>query len=164
MPNVKQSSIIAAPQADLFALAQDYDVRLEWDSFSRSLVFHDGATEAAAGVRASGRAWNGLTMEVEYIIVRPPDVAAMKMTRGPFFFASFSGSWRFEALGRTATRVVFNYHFTTPWKHLRPIADAIVRVLLTYEVKRRLRDLERAAEDTDILARLVARRGPTKHS
>lgn len=160
MPNIKCHRVIQAAQADLFALAQDYGVRLEWDAFSRRLVFLDGAKQAAVGVRAWGRAWNGLTMVVEYITVNPPNVAAMQMVRGPFFFARFSGSWKFTALGPNKTRVTFNYHFTTPWKYLRPFLDAVLHRVLSWEMERRLRDLQRSAEETDILGRVTTFRIP----
>lgn len=155
MPNVVCQTIIRAAQADVFAIAQDYGVRLEWDTFSRRLEFHDGATQAAIGVRASGRAWNGLQMEVEYITVSPPAVAAMRMIRGPFFFAAFCGSWRFKRLTECATEVAFNYHCTTPWTTLRPLVDRVIWVVLKLEITRRLRDLKNAAEQTDILSRVT---------
>ena len=160
MPNIKCTRIIFAPQADLFAIAQDYGVRLEWDSFSREMVFLDGARQAAPGVRAWGRSRNGLAMEVEYITVNPPTVAAMRMIRGPRFFSQFSGSWKFKALGPDETLATFNYHFTTPWKHLRPIVDLALSYLLSREMDRRLHDLRRAAEKTDILRRVTAFRDP----
>src|SRR5579872_6013221 len=96
MQTVEDSILIAAPPEPLFALAQDYALRLQWDPFLREMKFLDGATEAAAGVRVWVRAWNGLTMEVEYVTVKPPHVVAMKMRRGPWIFERFVGSWRFE--------------------------------------------------------------------
>ena len=154
MPNVTCQTIIQAPQADVFAIAQDYGVRLEWDTFSRSLAFKDGATRAAAGVRATGRAWNGIYMEVEYLIVTPPTVAAMTMIHGPFFFATFSGSWQFKKLSESTTEVIFKYHYITPWAALRPLIDSVIGFVLTREINRRLRDLKHAAEQTDILDRV----------
>lgn len=155
MPNVICQTIIRAAQADVFAIAQDYGVRLEWDTFSRRLEFHNGATQAAVGVRASGRAWNGVQMEVEYITVSPPAVAAMRMIRGPFFFATFCGSWRFKRMAERATEVTFKYHYTTPWKAFRPLVDRVIGVVLKFEIERRLRDLKYATEQTDILSRVT---------
>ncbi len=160
MPNVKCRRVIHVAPADLFALAQDYGVRLEWDTFSRRLVFLDGAQQAAPGVRARGQAWNGLTMTVEYITVSPPSVAAMKMLHGPFFFSSFSGSWTFKPLGASDTIVTFNYHFATPWKWPSPVIDFVLGRVLLWEMRRRLKALQWAAEKTDILKRVSTFRTP----
>jgi len=60
MPVVESSGEIRAPREALFALTQDYYVRLEWDPFLRGLRFLDGATAPAPGVRVWVRAHNGL--------------------------------------------------------------------------------------------------------
>ena len=92
MPVVEASIVIRAPQDSLFALAQDYGLRLEWDPFLREMQFLDGATEAAPGGRVRVRSRRGLTMTVEYTTLQPPDRVAVKMVEGPFFFARFGGA------------------------------------------------------------------------
>jgi hypothetical protein len=95
---------IRAPRGALFDLAQDYYVRTEWDPFLREMRFLDGATEAAPGVRVRVRAKNGLSMEVEYVTVARPERVAVRITRGPFFFENFAGSWLFQDAGGGVTR------------------------------------------------------------
>jgi hypothetical protein len=97
MPVVESSVEIRASREALFALTQDYYVRLEWDPFLRDLRFLDGATGPAPGVRVWVRARNGLSMLVEYVTVAPPERVAVKLVRGPFFFESFAGAWVFHA-------------------------------------------------------------------
>ncbi len=81
MPVVERTVEIRAPQGALFDLTQDYYLRTEWDPFVRELRFLDGATEAAPGVRVLVRAWNRLSMEVEYVTVQRPDRVAVRITR-----------------------------------------------------------------------------------
>jgi len=154
MPVVESSIEIAAGQADLFDLAQDYALRLEWDPFVRSLSFRDGAEQSAAGVRVSVRAKNGLSMEVVFVTFDRPRSVAMKMTDGPSFFKHFAGSWRFDAIDEARTRVTFKYNFETRWRVLRPLFNPIIDRRFARDIEARLAGLKRAAEDTDILERL----------
>lgn len=93
-------------------------------------------------------------MEVEYISVNPPDVAAMKMIKGPFFLRKFSGSWKFDYRGDKATLVTFNYHFQTKWAILSPLIDPIITFVFRRDVLRRLGDLKYAIECTDLPKRV----------
>ena len=156
MPIVEGSVLIAAPREGLFALSQDYALRKEWDPFVRELKFRGGATEAAVGVRVWVRAWTGLTMEVEYVSVNPPDAVAMKMLRGPFFFEKFAGTWLFRPAPGGLTQVIFRYSFATRWPWLRWVIDPPVRAVFRRDIRARLHGLKRAAEQTDILDRLGA--------
>jgi ribosome-associated toxin RatA of RatAB toxin-antitoxin module len=160
MPTIAADLEIDAPHAELFALAQDYDLRLRWDPFLKSMKFLGGATEAAVGVRVWVRAHNGLTMEVEYITVNPPDQVAMKMTRGPWLFRQFSGAWLFKELAERRTRVVFRYNFATRPRLAAPVVEPIVARVLTRDMRLRLEGLKRSAETTDILAELRGRGAP----
>jgi ribosome-associated toxin RatA of RatAB toxin-antitoxin module len=155
MATVEDSIQIAAPPDALFALAQDYALRLKWDPFLRAMRFLDGATEAAPGVRVWVRAWNGLTMEVKYVTVKPPHVVAMKMRRGPWLFDQFAGSWRFEKAADDTTTVIFRYAFTTRLPWLRWFVDPIVRWLFRRDIRTRLRGLKDGAERNGLLERLM---------
>jgi ribosome-associated toxin RatA of RatAB toxin-antitoxin module len=156
VPIVEDTVLIAAPPDALFALSQDYALRLEWDPFLRELKFLDGATEAAVGVRVWVRAWTGLTMEVEYVSVNPPHTVAMKMLRGPRLFRQFAGTWMFRPHPSGRTEVVFRYAFTTRWRWLHWLLDPLIRVVFRRDIRGRLRGLKRAAEKTDVLRRLGA--------
>ena len=133
------------PEA-LFALTQDYGRRLEWDPFLRSAELVGGATQAGPGVRAWCVAHNGLGMETEYVSFTPPKVAAVKMTRGPWFIGGFAGSWRFlpEADGRT--RVVFRYSVQARPRWLQPLLNPVLVRVFSREVRKRLEGLRSFVE------------------
>jgi hypothetical protein len=61
-------------------------------------------------------------METEYVSFEPPNVAAVRMTRGPFFIKAFAASWRFSDAG-DATRVSFKYFLDLrrPFGFLMPL-------------------------------------------
>lgn len=154
MPVVERTVEIRAPQGALFDLTQDYYLRTEWDPFVRELRFLDGATVAAPGVRVLVRAWNRLSIEVEYVTVQRPERVAVRITRGPFFFANFAGSWLFQRAGEGVTRVVFRYSFRTRWSWLRPVLDPVISAAFGRDIAARVRALKHAAEETDILGRV----------
>jgi ribosome-associated toxin RatA of RatAB toxin-antitoxin module len=157
MPIVQDSLLIDAPQEPLFRLTQDYGLRLRWDPFLREMKFLDGATTAAVGVRTWVRAWNGLTMETVYTTISCPSVVAMKMTRGPFVFTQFAGSWRLEPdpSGQTSkVKVTFRYSFTTRWPWLRGVLDPLIQYVFLRDIQARLEGLRRGAELSGLLAEL----------
>ena len=155
MPQIKASIIVETPQQAVYELAQDYDRRLDWDPFTRSMQFLRGATAPAPGIRVRGRSWHGLSMEVVYISVKPPEQAAMRMTKGPFFFSVFAGSWRFEPLKERRTRLTFKYTFKTRWHRLRWLLDPVIRFVFQRDVHARLLALKRHAESDQLRMRSV---------
>ena len=146
MPIVQESLLIRAPQQQLFDLAQDYGLRLKWDPFLRDMRFLDDAREAAVGVRVWVRAWTRMTMVVEYIGLKRPDMVAMKMLEGPALFRQFAGSWRFLPHADGSTEVIFRYHFETRWPRLRRLLDPAVAWVFGRDIRKRLRGLKRGAE------------------
>lgn len=154
MPIVESAIAISAPRDKLFALAQDYGLRLRWDPFLREQRFRHGADRPAVGVRVWVKARNGLTMEVEYVTFQAPEYVAMKMLHGPSFFERFAGSWRFKVSGPTETTVTFRYAFSTRYPLIRPLLDAIIKGVFLRDIRARLRSLKTFAETTDILSRL----------
>jgi ribosome-associated toxin RatA of RatAB toxin-antitoxin module len=159
MPVVESRIEIAASQTDVFDLAQDYGLRLEWDPFLRRLEFPDGAVEAAAGARVRVRARNGFEMDVVYLTLDRPRSVAMRMVAGPFFFERFAGTWLFDAIGPGRTRVAFKYGFETRWPVLRRVLDPIIDRVFARDIRRRLEGLRHAAETPGIIERL-RRRSP----
>lgn len=162
MPVVHARIEIEAAVADVFDLAQDYDLRLRWDPFLRDMKFRDGAIEAAPGVRVWVRAKNGLSMEVIYITLERPHSVAMKMTRGPVFFERFAGTWRFERVRDDVAAVSFRYNFETRWPWLRPFSNALITKIFERDIQARLRGLKHAAEQTDLLRDLQAKRSSAR--
>jgi ribosome-associated toxin RatA of RatAB toxin-antitoxin module len=152
MPAVEESILIRAPQQPLFDLSQDYGLRLKWDPFLRDLRFIDGAREAAVGARVWVKAWTGLTMVVEYVGLKRPEMVAMRMVEGPVFLRQFAGSWRFQPHPGGSTEVIFRYVFETRWRWLRWLFDPIVRWMLGRDVRERLRGLKRGVERSGLLA------------
>ena len=67
------------------------------------------------------------------------------MTGGPWFFRSFSGSWRFDRVGPDLTRVAFTYSLVG-----RPaLITGLLRFVFARETRRRLIALKRAAESQE---------------
>ncbi len=137
-----EDSVLVRGMPDvLFALTQDYGRRLEWDPFLRRAELVGGATQAGPGVRAWCVAHNGLGMETEYVSFNPPSVAAVKMTRGPWFIGAFAGSWRFVPADDGRTRVVFRYAVRGLPAWLGALLDPILARVFGREVRRRLQGL-----------------------
>ena len=152
MPIVRESLLIHATQLQLFDLAQDYRLRLKWDPFLRELRFLNDAREAAVGVRVWVRAWTNMTMVVEYVGMKRPEMVAMKMVKGPVLFRQFAGSWRFVSRPDDSTEVIFQYIFQTRWRRVRWLFDPIVSWMFARDVRERLRGLKRGAERGGLLA------------
>jgi uncharacterized protein YndB with AHSA1/START domain len=120
------------------------------------MEFLGGAGRAAPGVRVRVQAWNGLSMEVEYLTVDPPSRVAMRMLRGPRSFETFAGTWRFEGEPGGGTLVTFRYGFRTRWRWLRPLLDPVAAAVLRRDVRSRLRGLARGAGRPELMERLGA--------
>lgn len=122
--------IIKSTQEIVFDYTQDYNCRLYWDTFLIKAELINGATNADKGVKAFCVAKNGLGMETEYVSFNRPKVTAVKMTKGPFLFETFLGSWTFKELKQGLTEVTFLYFFELRF----PFS------LLTYFIKRNLQN------------------------
>ena len=88
--------IRARPEA-VFDLIHDYARRLDWDPFLREARLLDGATSAGLGVKSLCTArggFAGLAMETVYVSFDRPNVAAVKMTKGPAVLEAFAASIR----------------------------------------------------------------------
>jgi hypothetical protein len=144
----------AVPEA-AFAVSQTTgDLRLRWDPFIRHQRLIDAAGPGK-GVRTLTKARLGPTMVSRYVSYRPPVSVGMTMERGPWFFATFGGGWRFtpeERDGRPGTRAVWKYTYTTRPGWLRPVAEPIGQWLLGREIRARISAFARACEDEEILA------------
>jgi hypothetical protein len=137
---------IAASPDQLFALTQDYALRLGWDPFLKSAQLLNGATAAGVGIRAYCVAYSGWGMETEYVSFNPPRAAAVKMTRGPWLIGRFAGSWRFEEVAPRQTRVVFGYHLRARPAWLSWLLTPILARVFARDTRRRLAALKEAVE------------------
>jgi ribosome-associated toxin RatA of RatAB toxin-antitoxin module len=129
----------------IFDYTQDYNKRLTWDTFLRRAELIEGATAPDEGVKAYCVAKNGWGMETEYVSFKRPAVTAIKMTKGPFFFKTFVGSWRFKYLSKEETEVSFLYSFQLrfPLQFL----NYFVKRNLQKNVRQRLIDLKNCIEN-----------------
>src|SRR6476660_8892452 len=114
----------------IFDYTQDYNNRLTWDTFLKRAELIGGATKADKGVKAYCIAHNGLAMETEYVTFQRPKVTAIKMTKGPYLFKLFFGSWTFKELDNCKTEVIFLYSFVIRFPFN----------LLTFFIKRNLQN------------------------
>jgi len=128
----------------IFDYTQDYDNRLSWDTFLKKATLINGATKAGKGVRAWCVAHNGLGMETEYVSFNPPRATAIKMTKGPFLFKSFLGSWTFKALQDDQTEVIFLYSYELRFPFT--LLSFFIRRNLQSNVRQRLVDLKSCVE------------------
>lgn len=131
--------VIESNQANIFDYTQDYSKRLEWDTFLKQADLV-GVDYAAKGVKAYCVAKNGLGMETEYLTFQRPRATAIKMTKGPFMFKSFIGSWKFKELGENEVEVAFMYSFNLRFPF--NVITQLIKKNLQTNVKQRLKDLK----------------------
>jgi ribosome-associated toxin RatA of RatAB toxin-antitoxin module len=139
-----ESIEVNCPPAIVFDYTQDYRRRLNWDTFLKQADLMDGAGSAGKGVKAWCVAKNGLGMVTEYVSFDRPRVTAIKMTKGPFMFKSFLGSWNFKELDENKTEVVFLYSFNLRFPFT--LARHFIKRNLQGNVRQRLADLKACVE------------------
>ena len=128
----------------VFDYTQDYNKRLSWDTFLKKAELINGAENAGVGIRAWCVAHNGLGMETEYVTFNRPKTTAIKMTRGPYLFKSFLGSWVFKESNAHQTEVTFLYSFKLRFPF--NLVTAVIKNNLSRNVRKRLSDLKTCAE------------------
>lgn len=142
MNNIKftKSIEIACSCEFAFDYTQDYSKRLTWDTFLKKADLINGAITAGKGVSAYCVAKNGLGMVTEYVTFNRPKATAIKMTKGPFMFKSFLGSWTFKTLQPGITEVIFLYSFT--FRFPFNLFSKLIERNLKSNVQQRLIDLK----------------------
>ncbi len=138
MTTFARSIEVAAPQAWLFELMQDYDRRLAWDEFLSKAELVGGAKASALGVRAWCVDKSGRGMETEYVSFKPPLRVAVKMTRGPWMFHSFAGSWAYRAIDDARTEVTFRYNLELRPRLLGKVGDRLLARIFSRDMEQRL--------------------------
>ena len=142
-------AVVDGDLAEVFALSQDYARRLAWDPFLRRAELTGGAREPGVGVRAWCVARSGFSMETEYVAFVPPRIAAVKMTRGPWFLESFGGAWEFAPAAEQATSVAFRYQFRMRPRWLAWALEPLARRWFSWETRKRVVALQRALRRRD---------------
>ena len=154
MPQVTAEAWVPLPPDAAFAVSQTTgEVRLRWDPFIRRQHLL-GAQRPAAGVRTFTRARIGPAMVSRYVSYRPPTSVGMTMEKGPWFFATFGGGWRFVPETRdgvAGTRATWKYTWTAKPAWLRPVADPVGRWLLGREIRARIAAYAGACADPEIV-------------
>ena len=147
MDGVKFSEriVISSDQTHVFDFTQNYENRLLWDSFLKRAELIEGASKAERGVKAFCIARNGFGMVTEYVSFNRPKATAIKMTRGPYMFKTFLGSWTFKGIENELTEVTFLYSFKLRFPF--NLVTWLVRNNLKSNVRQRLRDLKTNIEN-----------------
>jgi len=128
----------------VFSIIHDYRRRLEWDTLLRAAWIEDGADRAGIGVVTTCQAvriLGSMKMRTRYVSFQPGKVAAVKLVNEPLFFGSFAASIRHIEAGENRSRVLYEYNFKARPGFLRPILHPIMRRLLRWETRKRLRSL-----------------------
>jgi ribosome-associated toxin RatA of RatAB toxin-antitoxin module len=139
-----ESIIINETAEKVFDFTQDYNKRLSWDTFLKKADLIDGAANAGKGVKAYCVTKNGLGMVTEYVTYNRPKATAIKMTKGPFMFKFFLGSWTFKEIQSNKTEVIFLYSFLLRFPF--SLMANFIKSNLQSNVKRRLIDLKNNIE------------------
>jgi ribosome-associated toxin RatA of RatAB toxin-antitoxin module len=140
----KEHILIDERPETVFDFTQDYNNRLKWDTFLKKADLIDDAIKANKGVKAYCVAKNGIGMLTEYVTYNRPKVTAVKMTKGPYMFKSFLGSWTFKEINNK-TEVIFLYSFTLKFPF--NIFAIYIKNNLQTNVQQRLIDLKYTIEN-----------------
>lgn len=146
MARIEYQLRIKAPIELVYEVSQDYRVRYEWDPFPENITLLHGATTIEKGTGVAIRAKSGLSMEVEFVQLQPPNTAAIKMTKGPFVLRSFSGSWLFKSLGEGETHAKFVYSIKTKWWTIPVLSEWIASRYFSSVIRSRLDGLKNYCE------------------
>lgn len=147
MPLIEQSIDIRAPIEQVYRVSQDYAVRYEWDPFPEEIrVVKGSADPLKVGTQVLVRSRLGMEMVVEFVQVAPPQRAAIKMVRGPWFIDKFAGSWIFESQGPCLTRARFRYTLSSGLTLFAWVADRVAVVYFSRTAAKRLQGLRAFCE------------------
>ena len=137
-----------APAQVVFDIVHDYDRRLQWDPFLRRAEIVNGDT-AGVGVKtfcAVKYRLLGWGMLTQYVSFQPPDLAAVSMMKGPFFFEKFAASIRHKDLDSRRSEVTYRLNFRLKGPLLSLLGNRAMAWLLGWETQHRLRRLKVHAE------------------
>jgi hypothetical protein len=147
MPNLNAKILINAPCQIVYDISQDYAVRFDWDPFPDTLEMLGGASyEPRLGGLVFVRGKWGLSMVVEFIQLLPPQRAAIKMIRGPWFLAVFAGSWIFHEVCEKTSRVEFTYTLKLKNLPFKTLFETLASAYFARVSRQRLQGLKRYCE------------------
>lgn len=153
MPQVVATQWVPVPPDVAFAVSQTTgETRLRWDRFIRSQRLLDADTPGK-GVQTLTHSRLGPRMVSRYVSYAPPSNVGMTMVRGPWFFQTFGGGWRFRPETRDGvegTLATWKYTYAIRPSWLRPIAEPIGQWLLGREIRSRIAGWARGCEDPEV--------------
>lgn len=150
MPQVVATRWVPVTPDVAFAVSQTTgEVRLRWDRFIRSQHLID-ADRPGKDVCTATHSRLGPRMVSRYVSYQPPRNVGMTMERGPWFFRTFGGGWRFAPETRNGvdgTLATWKYTFAIRPSWLSVVADPIGRWLLGREIRSRIAGWAQGCED-----------------
>ncbi len=148
----EESIEIATDPEAVFDLIHDYARRLEWDPFLKEARLLDRPiASVGATCRCVARnTFGGLAMEAVYVSYDRPNVAAVKMVKGPVILESFAATLRQDRVSENRTRVTYRYNFETRPAWLRPFLNIVCSRVFASEVRNRLKHLKSFLERQSI--------------
>jgi hypothetical protein len=149
MPNAEIKETIPANNFAVFDLIHNYKRRLEWDTLLQKAYLEpefEIAAKDAISVCKGKWILGGFALRTQYITFEKGRVAAIKMLNQPPFFDTFAASIRHFPIDENTSEVVYHVNFTAKPKFLQPVLHPIMKAVLTWETKKRLRALKRFFE------------------
>jgi len=159
VPQVVADTWAPVTPGTAFAVSQTTgEVRLRWDRFIRRQQLI-GTDQPGKGVQTLTHSRIGPKMISQYVSYRPPTSVGMTMVKGPWFFATFGGGWRFTPETRDGIdgcRATWKYTYTIRPGWLRFIAEPIGQWLLGREIRARIAGWADGCQDPVVLAAVTS--------
>ncbi len=143
--------IIPASAVAVFELIHDYPRRLEWDTLLQEAYLETEFSEARLGAISVCRGrtlLGGFALRTEYVSFEKGKVAAVKMLNQPPFFESFAASIRHLTVDDGHSEVIYKLNFNAKPRWMRGILEPLMRIVLVWETRKRLRALKSFFEMT----------------
>lgn len=154
MPTVEIKETIPTSATAVFALVHDYRRRLEWDTLLREAYLEPEFAKAERGAISVCRGrliLGGFALRTQYISFEKGRVAAVKLLNEPPFFDTFAASIRHVKLDANHSEVIYKVNFTARPRLLRPILHPLMRAVLVWETRKRLKALKKFFQSADVL-------------
>ncbi|MCY7348459.1 MAG: SRPBCC family protein [Pyrinomonadaceae bacterium] len=146
MPTVEIKELIPASAESVFALVHDYQRRLEWDTLLSEAYLETEFSEAKRGAISFCRGkimLGGFALRTQYVSFEKGKVAAVKLLNQPPFFETFAASIRHRAIDANHSEIIYKVNFTAKPRILRPILHPMMRFILKWETRKRLKALKK---------------------
>lgn len=150
MKTIKRSIKISLSQNDVFEVTQNYQIRLEWDSYLNEARLLGKSQSAGIGAKSYCKNKLGMIMVSKYISYKSPDVAAVKMIKGPRVLKKFSGAWNVKSDGVKASLITFTYNYELNGNIINKLFGPISAFIFGWEMKIRLSNLKKYCERNNI--------------